>query len=80
MSSPPMPRRFTGRVAVVTGAAGGIGGATAQRLAQEGAAVVLVDMSERVKEVAEVIAFLASGRSRHSTGTTIDITGADYVR
>ena len=32
------------------------------------------------EDVAEVIAFLASGRSRHSTGTTIDITGADYVR
>ncbi|MEV7606025.1 hypothetical protein AB0N65_11355 [Paenarthrobacter sp. NPDC089322] len=32
------------------------------------------------EDVAEVIAFLASGRSRHSTGSTIDITGADYVR
>ena len=32
-----------GRVAVVTGAAGGIGGATAARLSREGAAVVLVD-------------------------------------
>lgn len=31
-------------------------------------------------DVAEVIAFLASGRSPHTTGTTIDITGADYVR
>ena len=32
------------------------------------------------EDVAEVIAFLASGRSRHTTGSTIDITGADYVR
>jgi 3-oxoacyl-[acyl-carrier protein] reductase len=32
------------------------------------------------QEVAEVIAFLASGRARHTTGATIDITGADYVR
>jgi 3-oxoacyl-[acyl-carrier protein] reductase len=30
--------------------------------------------------VAEVVAFLASGRSPHTTGATIDITGADYVR
>ena len=32
------------------------------------------------EEVAEVIAFLASGKARHTTGATIDITGADYVR
>ncbi|OFI39524.1 short-chain dehydrogenase [Arthrobacter sp. SW1] len=32
------------------------------------------------EDVAEAIAFLASGRSRHSTGSTLDITGADYVR
>ncbi|MFP3463361.1 SDR family oxidoreductase [Arthrobacter globiformis] len=32
------------------------------------------------EDVAEVITFLASGRSRHTTGATIDITGADYVR
>jgi 3-oxoacyl-[acyl-carrier protein] reductase len=32
------------------------------------------------QDVAEVITFLASGRSRHTTGATIDISGADYVR
>jgi NAD(P)-dependent dehydrogenase (short-subunit alcohol dehydrogenase family) len=32
------------------------------------------------EDVAEMITFLASGRSRHTTGATIDITGADYVR
>lgn len=32
------------------------------------------------EDVAEVIAFLATGRAKHATGTTIDITGADYVR
>ena len=32
------------------------------------------------EDVAEMIAFLALGRSRHTTGATIDITGADYVR
>ena len=31
-------------------------------------------------DVANVIAFLASGRARHATGTTIDINGASYVR
>ena len=32
------------------------------------------------EDVAEVVLFLASGRARHATGTTIDINGASYVR
>lgn len=38
-------RRFEGRVAVVTGAAQGMGKAVAQRLGQEGATVVAVDIN-----------------------------------
>ncbi|MDL4773068.1 3-oxoacyl-ACP reductase FabG [Actinomadura xylanilytica] len=36
--------RFTGKIAVITGAARGIGAATAERLAGEGARVVLLDL------------------------------------
>jgi 3alpha(or 20beta)-hydroxysteroid dehydrogenase len=41
-----MPKRFAGRVAVVTGAAGDIGRATTRRLLDEGARVLLVDLDE----------------------------------
>ena len=38
-------RRFEGRVAVVSGAAQGMGKAVADRLAQEGATVVAIDIN-----------------------------------
>ncbi|MCH6231618.1 glucose 1-dehydrogenase [Microbacterium sp. CFH 31415] len=39
-----MSGRFEGEVALITGAAGGIGGATARRIAREGGAVVVADV------------------------------------
>ena len=41
-----MPR-LAGQVAVVTGGAMGIGGATARRLAEEGARVLIADVEEQ---------------------------------
>lgn len=42
----PKPKSLAGRIAFVTGGAGGIGSATAERLLSEGACVVLADINE----------------------------------
>jgi NAD(P)-dependent dehydrogenase (short-subunit alcohol dehydrogenase family) len=62
-----MAGRLAGRSAVVTGAAGGIGRASARRFAAEGARVLCFDRAQTVEETASLIA--ADG------GTAIAVQG-----
>ncbi|WP_267420254.1 MULTISPECIES: SDR family NAD(P)-dependent oxidoreductase [unclassified Curtobacterium] len=58
--------RFAGRTVVVTGAASGIGRATASRIVREGGRVVAVDVSaERLAEFADAV----------GTGSVVTVTG-----
>jgi rhamnulose-1-phosphate aldolase/alcohol dehydrogenase len=66
----PKPRRHAGRVALVTGAASGIGRAIAVRLAAEGACVVVADLDlDRAQEVATEI-----GSPDMAVGVAADVT------
>jgi NAD(P)-dependent dehydrogenase (short-subunit alcohol dehydrogenase family) len=69
--------RYEGKVAIVTGAASGIGRALAGALARRGATVVLADIDEAgVKMAADA---LAAGPPGRASGTALDVTDATAV-
>ncbi|WP_456600199.1 bifunctional aldolase/short-chain dehydrogenase [Blastococcus sp. SYSU DS0616] len=71
----PKPKPLASRVALVTGAASGIGKAIAQRLAREGACVVVADLDlARAQVAAEEI-----GSSDVALGVAADVSDAEAV-
>ncbi|MFN4125994.1 bifunctional rhamnulose-1-phosphate aldolase/short-chain dehydrogenase [Pannonibacter indicus] len=74
----PKPKSLAGRVAFVTGGAGGIGSATAERLMSEGACVVLADIdANSLTQTAERLAARHSGDVVRTV--VMDVTSEDAV-
>ncbi|MDP2772944.1 MAG: 3-oxoacyl-ACP reductase FabG [Nocardioides sp.] len=69
--------RFDGRVAVVTGAARGIGFGTATRFAEEGASVAIIDLDESA--AAEAAAKLPVADGAKAVGIGADVSNGDSV-
>jgi NAD(P)-dependent dehydrogenase (short-subunit alcohol dehydrogenase family) len=72
-----MAGRFEGSVAVITGAAGGIGRAAALRFASEGASVVAVDLPG---EALDAVAAELKAAGARATSVPADVTRADQVK
>jgi len=74
----PKPRAMQGRVALVTGGAGGIGSAIARRLLAEGACVVIADIDAAACDA--VVEELSSAYGKDSVhGVTVDVTREEAV-
>ncbi|MFN3497177.1 MAG: bifunctional rhamnulose-1-phosphate aldolase/short-chain dehydrogenase [Pannonibacter indicus] len=74
----PKPKSLAGRIAFVTGGAGGIGSATAERLMSEGACVVLADID--ANSLAQTAERLAARHSGDVVRTVVmDVTSEDAV-
>ncbi|MCW2767070.1 MAG: short-chain dehydrogenase/reductase [Nocardioides sp.] len=70
--------RFDGRVAVITGAARGIGFGTAKRFAEEGAAVAIIDLDEAA--ASDAAGRLApTGSTAGAIGIGCDVSNAESV-
>jgi rhamnulose-1-phosphate aldolase/alcohol dehydrogenase len=74
----PKPKPLSGRIALITGSAGGIGKAIAKKFAEEGACIMLNDINEARLKEAEIEFINAFGNDQVAT-TLMDVTNAKSV-
>jgi len=78
LSRMPKPKALSGRIALITGSAGGIGKAIAKKFVEEGAVVILNDMNtERLEHAGEEFK-TSYGKDAYTTAT-LDVTSADQI-
>jgi len=74
----PKPKLLSGKIALITGSAGGIGKATAKKFVEEGAVVILNDMNaERLEKAGEEFKKLF-GNDAFATAT-LDVTSEEQI-
>ncbi|KAB7727080.1 bifunctional aldolase/short-chain dehydrogenase [Rudanella paleaurantiibacter] len=75
----PKPKPLSGKIALVTGSAGGIGKAIARKFANEGACVIINDMDADRLSSADAEFKAQYGRDTHTTAL-LDVTSADAIQ
>jgi len=79
LSRMPKPKALSGRIALITGSAGGIGKAIAKKFVEEGAVVILNDMNaERLQSAGDEFK-QAYGKDAYTTAT-LDVTKAEEIQ
>ena len=75
----PKPKALSGRIALVTGSAGGIGKAIAKKFAEEGACVIINDINEESLEIAMEEFQKQFGKDTASS-VLLDVTNNDSIQ
>ncbi len=75
----PKPKALSGKIALITGSAGGIGKAIAKKFVEEGAVVLLNDMNEERLQGAGEEFKAQYGKDAYATAA-LDVTKSDQIR
>jgi len=76
----PLQRRFEGKTALITGAAGGVGSETARAFSKEGARIVLCDLPNAEPKLKQLVSELLSLGSPAVIYICGDITSVEDVK